>query len=324
MHQFRLGPLLFAIALLLGASPADAQPRVIGVLTFNAPEERKVWDQLLGGGLRDIGYRDGKSLSIEYRFAHGELKRYPELAKDLITRRPELIIAPCGPSQRAIREVAPAIPIIALCADPVNFLGEVASLSRPGGNTTGILSLSAESIGKRLQILKELNPRLSRLAVIHDANDPIPAIWDELERLRPRLGLTLQRVPVAQADALNDAFAAMVRERAEAAYVVADNRMIGAQAQVAEFARKYRITTISDINAYADNGGLLTYGASIPELLGKIIPMYADRILKGAKAGDLPIVQPSLFELIVNLKAAREIGVKIPQSVLARADRVIE
>ena len=197
-------------------------------------------------------------------------------------------------------------------------------MARPGGYTTGILILSPESVGKRLQLLKEIRPDLSRLAVLHDANDSIPAIWQELQRLRPTFGFALQRLPVGRAEDLEAAFEAMVRERAQALYIVPDNRMFANQARLAELTRKHRLTAVFEFSSGADAGLLLSYGASVGEFIGKIAPMYVDKILKGTKPGDLPIVQPSRFELVVNLKTARDIGVTIPQSVLLRADRVIE
>jgi putative ABC transport system substrate-binding protein len=315
--------LLFIVALLC-ALPVGAQPRVVGVLFFDPPEAQVTWDQLLGGGLRALGYKDGQTHVIEYRWANGDITRYPMLARELVARRPAVIVAPCGPSQRAIREIARTLPIIAICADEINFLGEVASRARPGGHTTGLLMLSAEAVGKRLQLLREIRPDMSRIAVLHDANDPIPAIWRELERLQPILGISLQRLPVGLADGLDAAFESMVRERAQAVYVIPDNRMMTETARIAELARKYRLATIFEYPFGVEAGLLLSYGASIPEVLGKTVPMYVDKILKGAKAGDLPVVQPTLLNLVVNLKTAREIGIKIPQSIILRADRVIE
>ncbi len=314
---------LFAFAL-LAAIPAGAQPRVIGVMAIDTPAGRASWDQTFGAGLRALGYKEGQTHSIQYRWASGDISRYPALARELIERRPSVIVTSCGPSQRAVRDIHRTLPVISMCADEVNFLGEVASLARPGGYTTGILLLSPESVGKRLQLLKEIHPDLSRLAVLHDARDSIPAIWRELERLRPTFGLALQRLPVGGAGELEAAFEAMVRERAQALYIIPDNRMVAENARLAELARKHRLAAVFEFPFGAEAGLLMSYGASVNEFLGKTIPLYVDRILKGTKPGELPIVQPSIFELAVNLKTAREIGVKVPQSILLRADRVIE
>ena len=330
MRHDRLGPFLLSIILLLGAPLADAQlgrtsqPPIVGVLWLESPTARANWDRLLGDGLRALGNKEGQTHNFEYRWAHGDISRYPKLARELIALRPAVIVAPCGPSQRAIREISRTLPIVALCADEVNFLGEVATLSRPGGHTTGILTLSPESVGKRLQLLKEFQPGLTRLAVLHDANDPIPAIWRELERLQPALGLSLQRLPVKSAEEIEPAFEAMARERAQALFVFPDNRMLAEHPRVAGLTRKYRLPAAYEYAIGAEAGFLFSYGASVVEFAGQTVPGYVDRILKGAKAGDLPIVQPSRFVLVVNLKTAREIGVKVPQSILLRADRVIE
>lgn len=161
---------------------------MVGVIAIGSPEIGKpFWDREFGGGLRALGYREGQSIVIEYRWAHGDIARYPRLARELIERRAAVLVAPCGPSLKAIREISRTVPVIAYCADENNFLGEVVSLSRPGGFTTGITFLSPESVGKRLELLREILPGLSRLAVLYEPNDPIPSEWRELERLQPML-----------------------------------------------------------------------------------------------------------------------------------------
>ncbi len=316
------GALLYA---LLGATLAAAQAPVVGVLQIASPElAGPTWDRLFGGGLRELGYQEGRSLVIEYRWASGDITRYPKLARELIERRPAVIVAPCGASLRAIREIDRTVPVIAFCADMNNFFGEIASLSHPGGYTTGITFLSQESVGKRIELLREIIPGLSRLAVLDQTDEPIAENWSELERLQPRLGLALQRVPVARSEELEAAFDAIVRARTQAVYVFPTHVNIGQRARIAELARKHRIATVSELSLNVDAGGLLSYGASFREWIGKTAPMYVDKILKGAKPADLPVVQPTQFELVVNLKTARAIGIKIPQSLLLRADRVIE
>lgn len=314
---------ILAIAMLC-AIPALAQTPIVGVLWIDPPTARPNWDRLLGDGLRALGYKEGHTHNFEYRWASGDISQYPKLARELIALRPAVVVAPCGPSQQAIRELSRTLPIVALCADEVNFLGEVATLSRPGGHTTGILTLSPESVGKRLELLKEIQPMLTRLAVLHDANDPIPAIWRELDRLQPALGLSLQRLPVKSAEEIEPAFGAMARERAQALFVFPDNRMMAEHRRVAHLAREYRLPAAFEFSLGAEAGFLFSYGALVEEFLGQTVPGLVDRVLKGARAGDLPVMRPSRFRLIVNQKTAREIGVKIPQSVLVRADRVIE
>lgn len=309
---------------LLAGAVAVAQTPVVGVMAIGSPAERAGWDRTFGGGLRKLGYNVGQTLIIEYRWAHGDISRYPRLARELLERKPAVILAPCGPSLRAIRDISRTLPVIAFCADESNFLGEVASLSRPGGYTTGMTFLSPESVGKRLQLLREILPGLSRIAVLYQPSDAIPAHWRELERLQPILGLALQRAPVEQAAELEAAFESIVRERAQALFVFPTNRMIGERVRIAELARRHRVATVFEFALHVEAGGLLSYGGSVSEWLGETAPLYVDKLLKGAKPGELPIVQPTRFELVVNLKTARALGINIPGALLSRADRVIE
>ncbi len=184
--------------------------------------------------------------------------------------------------------------------------------------------LAPESVGKRVEILRELHPGLSRLAVLYDPNDPIDAHMRELERMQLILGLTLQRVSFGQGEKLEVAFETMARERAQALVLLPTNRISFAVAQISELARKHRIPTVFENETGPNAGGLLSFGWSLKEVFTKTAPLYVDKILKGAKPGDLPVLQPTQFELVVNLKTAREIGIKIPQSILLRTDRVIE
>lgn len=320
--------LIVAGALIVGllAAPAGgAQSPVVGVLNIGSPQlGNPVWDRWFAGGLRELGYEDRRSVVIEYRWASGDITRYPKLARELIERRPAVIVTPCGASLRAIREIDRTVPVIAFCADMNNFFGEIASLSRPGGYTTGITFLSQEAVGKRIELLREILPGLSRLAILDQPDEPIAENWAELERLQSSLGLVLQRVPVARAEEFEASFDAIVRARAQAVYVFPTHLNIGQRARIAELARKHRVATVSELSVNVESGGLLSYGASFREWLGKTAPMYVDKILKGVKPADLPVVQPTQFELVVNLRTARALGIKIPQSILLRADRVIE
>jgi putative tryptophan/tyrosine transport system substrate-binding protein len=316
---------LLFVAVAMSPSFAVAQAPVIGVLGIGAPEDGvPFWDRVFGDGMRKAGYRPGQSVAITYAWARGDVQQYPRLAKEMLARRPAVIIAPCGPSLLAIRQISRTVPVIANCADEQNFAGEVASLSRPGGHTTGVTFLSPEAVAKRLEVIKLVLPRLSRLAILFQATDPLPTHWKELERLHPSFGLTLQRVAYEKPEELDDAFARMVRERAEALFVFPTNRIIADRQRIADLARKHRIPTVFEIAVHVDIGGFMSYGASVEEWMGVSIPAYVDKILRGTKAGDLPIVQPTQFELVVNLKTAREIGIAVPQALLLRANRVIE
>jgi len=319
---FLAGALLCA---LLGAPLAYAQAQVVGVLALDSPDDAaKIWAKFFGGGLRKLGYNVGQSLVIEYRWASGDIAQYPKLARELVARQPMVIVAPCGPSLRAIREVSRTLPVVALCADEENFLGEVASPSRPGGYTTGITLLSPESVGKRLELLREILPDLSRLAVLFEPHDPIDSHWRELKRLQPQLGLSLQPLPLLSGEPLEASFEAAMRERAQALFVFPTNRLIAERVQIAELARRHRIATVFEFEMDVVVGGLISYGASGVEWLGKTAPMYVDKILKGAKPGELPVVQPTQFKLFVNLTTSRALGLTIPPAILLRADRVIE
>jgi putative ABC transport system substrate-binding protein len=316
--------LALAVALLLMPT-AEAQTRpVIGVLGIGSPEVARPFMGVLVDGLRKLGHRDGETVIIEARWAQGDVAKYPQLARELIERRAAVIIAPCGPSLRAIREISRTVPVVSNCADEANFLGEVASLSRPGGYTTGTTFLSPESVGKRLQLLKEAVPGLTRLAVLHQPKDPIDAHWRELERLRREFGLVLQSIPFEHSEELGPAFEVAVRGGAQAVFVFPTNRILFERARIAELALKHRLATMFEFAVHVDVGGLVSYGGAISEWAGRTTPAYVDRILKGAKAGDLPVVQPSQFELVVNLRTAKALGLKLPQALLLRADRVIE
>jgi putative ABC transport system substrate-binding protein len=305
----------------LGTAGAQLQTPVVGHLRLGSPGLVGVKDPFLEG-LRALGHEDGKSLVIETRWAHGNLTRYPRLAQELLERSPAVIVAPCGGSLRAIRNISRTVPVIAICADERNFLGEVVSFARPGGHTTGVTFLSPESAGKRVELLREIMPRLSRLAVLYQPDDPLDSLWSELEHVQSVLGLSYQRLPVARAEELEAAFDALVGEHAQGLFVFPTNRIIGETARIAELALKHRVASVFEFAFQAEAGGLLSYGVSVSEFFSK--PLYVDKILRGAKPADLPIIQPTRFELVVNLRTARALGLEIPQSLLLRADRVIE
>lgn len=310
---------------LLIAPLARAQAPVVGVLSIAPAEQgRQLYQRFFIPGLRKLGHNVGQSLLIEYRWGHGDISRYPRLAAELIERKPAVIVTACGPSLRAIRERSRTVPVIAFCAEWSNFFGEIASMSRPGGYTTGITLLSPESVGKRLEILKAILPQLSRLAVLYQTEDPIESHWRELERLQPIFKLTYQRLPLTRAEELGAAFAAITREHADAVLVFPANLMIGERVRIAELALEHRVPSLFEFAFHVEAGGLLSYSASASEWLGKTAPFYVDKILKGARVGELPVVEPTEFEFVLNMKTARTLGLTIPQSILARADRVIE
>jgi putative ABC transport system substrate-binding protein len=273
--------------------------------------------------LKRLGHEEGRTYVLEARYANGDYSKFPALARELLERRPAVIVTTCGHSLRAIRAVNATVPVVASCADPKNFLGEVATLKRPGGRTTGFTFLAPESSAKRLQLLKELQPKVSRVAVLHDRDD-WGTYWQEMERAAPKLRLTLTRLTIERAQELNDVFDEAARQRAEALVVMPTAAMVLARKQLAALAIEHRLLTVFDIRYFVDEGGLLSYGPNWGDFAPSVFAMYVDKILKGANPGDLPVQQPTRLELVVNLKTARAIGVKVPKSILARADEVIE
>jgi len=211
-----------------------------------------------------------------------------------------------------------------MCADPKNFLGEVATLNRPGGQTTGFTFLAPESAGKRLQLLKEMLPKLSRVAVLYHSGDDWDNYWQEMGRVAPQLGLTLSKVPVARPEDIEGAVAAAVRQHAGALIVFPDAITFGARERIATLPLKHRLPTAFDLRGFVGAGGLFSYGPDFRDLYRRVAAGYVDKILKGSAPGDLPVQQPTRFELIVNLRTARAISLSVPESLLARAHEVLE
>ena len=319
-----LAPLM---ALLLVGAPsvsASGNVPVVGWLGLSSPEqEAGAWDAFRQG-LTGLGHEEGRTLVIEHRWARGDNARFPALARDLLSRRPAVIFSPCGLALRAIRDVSTSVPVVAVCADWNNFLGEVATLNRPGGQTTGFTFLAPESAGKRLEILKELQPKLSRVAVLHSGQEDWPNYWQVMERVAPTLGLRLSKLPVKGREDLEGAIASAVRQRAEALVVLPDPITWGAAERIAALAIKHRLPTAFDIRGFVTSGGLFSYGPVLTDLYREVGARYIDKILKGATAGDLPVQQPTRFKLVVNLRTARAIGLSIPRALLARTDEVLE
>ena len=298
-----------------------AEPHVVGWLWFRAPIPENL--KLLEDGLRKLGYEPGRNVVVEVRHVGADSRDFSDAARKLLETRPAVVYAPCGPAQRAIRAISRSLPIVAICADEKNFLGEVASFRQPGGATTGATFLAPESMGKRLELLKEIHPGVKRLAVLH-SDDDWENYWRSLDTIAPRLGLTVLRIPFKRVEDLDAAFAVASQQNADAVYALPDGNTVNAVGRIAELGLKYRLATAFDFSGAVEAGGLFSYGSDFSDLLYRVVPRFIDRILKGAKPGDLPIEQPTKFELIVNLKTARMLGLKVPASILLRADRVIE
>jgi len=322
--------LLFASAACLGPfgfpSGADAQqtasPRRIGVLLVPWSPESKM-AQAFREGLRDAGYLEGRDVVVEWRTASGDYARVPELVADLVQRKVEVIVVDSTVATHAAKRVTSTIPIVmATVADPVGS-GLVASLAHPGGNVTGLTLMTTDLSAKRLQLLKETIPRLTGVAVLWNPDTPPHAkVVEELKAAAPSLSIELSFVDVRTSEQFSPAFSAVSRAHAQALYVVDDSFFLTHRKTLFKLASKARLPTMSAHRGYVDVGGLMSYGPKVVDLFRRSAG-YVDKILKGAKPGDLPIEQPNKFELVVNLQSAKALGITIPDSILLRADEVI-
>ena len=313
--------------LALGASPlAQAQaagkaPRV-GVLFGGAPGPSEDVEAFRRG-LRELGYIDGQNIAIEYRFASGQVGRLPELAADLVHLKVDIIVVPSTPTALAAKRATSTIPIVfAVVADPVGA-GLVANFARPGGNITGLTSGSAELGGKRLELLRQVAPKASRVAVLYNPADPSNVlVLKELKEAAPILGLILQPLEVREPGEFESAFLAMTRERAHAMFGAAGVLTNEHKQVVVALAAKHQIPAMWGHRQFVDAGGLMSYAVNRYYQIGQTAH-YVDKILKGAKPGDLPVEQPTRYELVINVKTAKVLGLTIAQSLLLRADEVI-
>jgi putative ABC transport system substrate-binding protein len=313
---------LLPVPLAAAAQPAGKVPR-IGVLLGGSPEPSHPIEGFRQG-LRDLGYVDGQSIAIEYRWAAGRLDRFSELASELVSLKVDLIFAPGTAAAQAAKKSTSTVPIVfATASNPVGD-GLIASFARSGGNATGLILLPPEIGGKYLELLKEAAPGVSRVAVLWN---PLTAshtvVLKETGAAARTLGLELQPVRARRPDEIDGAFAAMSRARADGLIVLADPMFVSIRTRITDLATKSRLPAMYGLGEHTEAGGLMSYAASLPDLFRRAAT-YVDKILKGAKPADLPVEQPTKFDLIVNLKTAKALGLTIPPPVLARADRVIE
>jgi putative ABC transport system substrate-binding protein len=313
--------MLLALCLPAEAQQAGKVYRIGYLVSRSALEPR---DEAFRQGLRDLGYVEGKNIIIEYRFT-GEREQIPKLAAELVRLKVDIIVAPGTPVAQAAKTATRTIPIVfAGVADPVGT-GLVASLARPGGNITGLTPISAELSAKRLELLKETVPRVSRIAVLSTPDYPLPVKTEtlkEMEAVARALGVQLQFLEVRGPNDFDSAFGAMRKERAGAFTVLPIPMFLAERRRILDLAAKNRLPAIFHWSEYVEAGGLMSYGADGVALFRRAAT-YVDKILKGAKPGDLPVEQPTKFEMVINLKAAKQIGLTIPPNVLARADKVI-
>jgi len=275
-------------------------------------------------GLRELGYVEGQSIVLEPRWAEGQYARYPALAADLVRLKAAVIVVVGGTGTKAAKEVTRTVPIVmSLVIDPVGS-GLVPSLAHPGGNVTGTSIMAPDLVGKQLGVLKEMVPKVSRVAVLANPGHAGEQLeLRETEAVARALNVRLQYLTVRAPDDFNDAFRAVARERAEGIVAFPDALMMAHRKEVAEFSAKSRIASISGWSEFAEAGGLMTYGPNLRDSWRRLA-VFVDKILKGTKPADLPVEQPTKFELVINLKAAKQIGLTIPPNVLVRADKVIK
>jgi len=325
-------PATVVILLLLSASlgTAAAQPREkmsrIGYLSpgFATDPMRERFLVAFRQGLRELGYVEGQNIAIESRWADSQDDRLPALAADLLRSKVDVIVAETGAATRAVQLTTRTIPIVmTLVNDPVGS-GLVASLARPGGNVTGLTVISPDLLGKRLELLKAVVPKLSRVALLRNPGNPAAtAMLREAEAAAQALGVRLQTLEARNPPEIDSAFAAMTRERAGALLILPDSIFLSQRSQIAELAVKRRLPSIRQSSAFAEAGGLMSYGANYLDLERRAAT-FVDKILKGAKPADLPVEQPAKFELVINRRTAKTIGLTIPPSLLQRADQVID
>jgi putative ABC transport system substrate-binding protein len=322
VSRFIIGVAILLLAALLGAEAQQASKMArLGVLLFSTPEG----DPNLATfrqGLSELGYVEGKNLTTVYRYAEGKAERLANLAVELAALKPDVIFALGGDVAPFARTATNTIPIVmAVSVDPVQA-GLVPSLARPGGNVTGVTFVSSDLAAKRLQFLKEAAPRMTRVAVLWNPNHVDPE-YAETQAAGRRLGVHVQSLEVRGPGDFEGAFQAADVGRAEAIIVVSSRLMTFGRQRIIELAARRRLPVVSGWGPWAQAGALLSYG---PDLNASVrrAATYVDRVLKGANPGDLPVEQPTRFELVINLKAARALGLTIPQSLLVRADHIIE
>jgi putative ABC transport system substrate-binding protein len=321
---------LASIALSLPATfNAEAQTpgkvHRIGYIQTAKPDEQAHLTKAFQDGLRDLGYVEGRNVLLEQRFASGKQERLPDLAAELVNLNVDVIVTGANPVIAAVRRATTSIPVVmAASRDPVGS-GFIASLARPGGNITGLTSdPSPEFHGKRLELLKEAVPRATRVALLWNPVPPSAKTYRKIvEDAAIKLGMTVQVVEVRGRDELEDAFATIARERADAVLVDSDPVFFTARFQIVRLAAKHQLPAVYQAREFVDIGGLMSYGDNVAHRFRRAAA-YVDKILRGSKPGDLPVEQATKFELLLNLTAAKQLGLALPPSLLLRADDVVQ
>jgi len=315
---------ILAAPLFAEAQQTRKIPRV-GVLGGRSPEGSPPI-LALRDGLRELGYVEGQTIALEWRWAQTKSERFLDLAAELVKLKVDVIVAGPNAAVQAAQRATGTIPIVMTFATDPLALGFVANLARPGGNITGLSLQTPELAGKRLQFLREVVPNVVRIAVLSDPGQPgISADLREMEAAARALGVQLHVVEARSSGELDRAFATIVRERAGGVIILQSTMLAASRARVAQLAVKHHLPTLAVAGGrqYTEAGGLMTYGPNVPDLARRAA-YFVDKILKGAKPADLPVEQPTKFELVINLKTAKALGLTIPQALLGRADQLIE
>ena len=316
------GAVLLAAPLAAEAQRASGKVPVLGLLDFSTSEPGRLeWWKAFRQSLKELGYVEGQGVRFEARWAEGREDQLDKMAAELVALPVDLIVTGGGESAGAAKRATATIPIVmATGTDPVKF-GLIQSLGHPGGNITGVTSLSSELIAKRVSLLKELVPKATRIAVLWDGTSHGRLSVQEAEAASKALGISVHAATARSPSELERAITAAAKERA--LFVVASPALFPERGRIATLALKHRLPTLVGGREYAEAGGLLSYAVSYPALFRRAA-IYVDKILKGAKPADLPIEQPTTFELTINLKTAKALGLTIPQSLLQRADELIQ
>jgi len=315
---------VLALGLLFASFSSQAQPPArtprVGILGDTPGPQWKAFRE----GMRDLGWIEGQNVELEWRWSEGTTDRFPGLAAELVRLRVDIIVTEGGPATRAAKKATATIPIVmTIVADPVGS-GLVASLARPGGNVTGSASLSPQLTAKQVELLKEAVPRLSRLAVLWNPGSPAhPVALREIEAAAAALRVNVQTVGARSADELEGAFSTITGQRPDGLLVLGTPIFDAEQRRIAGFVTRTRLPAVFNKPLFVEAGGLMAYGARYADFFRRAAT-FVDKILKGAKPGDLPVEQPTHFELIINLKTAKALGLTLPPSLLVRADQVIE
>jgi putative tryptophan/tyrosine transport system substrate-binding protein len=324
-RRFLLASSAFLAAPLVRGQQSDGRKAHIGILVGGNYAQRGHLEQALLEGLRDRGYVEGRNLVIERRYADGHTERTPEFARELAAMKLDAVVTTCTPSTQAARQASVSTPIVmAAVADPV---GQrlIASLARPGANVTGLSSQAEDILPKMMELFSSVLPKPATVAVfVQERSEVHPRMWRQLVPIAQALGLKLVRIEVTYAADLAVAFDTALREKAAALFVLPDEPMfLTRRARIVELAARYRLPAFYGAREFVDDGGLMSYGENLRTAY-RNAASYVSNLTRGAKPADLPVEQPTKFELVINLKAAKALGLTIPQSLLISADKVIE